>query len=92
MNNAGPRRQLSGGGGVREPPAERYGRSLSSMLLELVMVCLYGDPERHAATVPRCVMDLDAVPLTAPTRTADGSSCGRIEPHTGPRWRPGEAR
>ena len=65
INNA-LRQRPGGGGGVRVPPAERSSQSLSSMLLELATMCLYGDPERHAAIVTHCVMDVDAVPLTAP--------------------------
>ena len=50
--------------------ADPYGRSLSSMLVELAMMHLYGVPERHTTIVNRCDMKLDAVPLTAPMRTA----------------------
>ena len=41
--------------------AEAYGRSLSSMLVELAMMQLYGLPERHTTIVKRCDMKLDAV-------------------------------
>ena len=49
--------------------AEPYGRSLTSMLVELAMMYLYGVPERHTTIVKRCDMKLDAVPLTAPMCT-----------------------
>ena len=47
---------------VRAPPAEHYGRSLSSMQVEVAMAWPYGVPERHTAIVKRCDSALDAVP------------------------------
>ena len=41
--------------------AETYGRSLTSMLVELAMMHLYGLPKRHTTIVKRCDMKLDAV-------------------------------
>ena len=80
--NLGSRR-VGGGesdGGVRVPPAEHCGRSLSLMLLELAMVTPYGDPARHTAIVKRCDSALDAVParphprIQLMDRAAGGSS------------------
>ena len=59
--------------------AGTYGRSLSSMLVELAMVQLYRLPERHTTVVKRCDMKLDAVHPCAQLMSADGLSCGRIE-------------
>ena len=59
--------------------ADPYSRSLSSVLVQLAMMHLFGDPERHATIVKRCDTELDAVPLAAPLRTAGGLSCGQIE-------------
>jgi hypothetical protein len=64
------------------------------MLVELAMMRLYGLPERHTTIAKRCDMKLDAVPLTAPMRTAHvGWWIEQLmDRATGPRWRSGEAR
>ena len=74
--------------------AESYGRLLTSMLVELAMMHLYGVPERHTTIVKRCDMKLDAARLAARTCKACVWSCKRIEPQTqGGGWqRPGECR
>ena len=58
--------------------AEAYGRSLSSMLVELAMMHLYGLPERHTTIVKRCDMKLDAVHPCTQLMSADRLSCGRM--------------
>ena len=64
---------------MREPPSRSYGFSLSRILSELAMMCLYGDLELQLAFVLRCDSALVPVLPAAPKASARAIVYGPLD-------------